>query len=97
MDKMSRESEREHGPSVDAPQGHYANYFEVGHNAFEFVIDFGQFYPQTHQDNVRTRIHTRIIATPVYAKALLKTLGESLEHYEQSFSVIPNEDETPTK
>ena len=25
--------------------GHYANYCKVGHNAFEFVLDFGQYYP----------------------------------------------------
>ena len=25
-------------------QGRYANYFKVGHNAFEFVFDLGQYY-----------------------------------------------------
>jgi len=28
-------------------EGRYANYFKVGHNAFEFVLDFGQYYPET--------------------------------------------------
>ncbi len=61
--------------------GSYANYFEVGHNAFEFLLDFGQFYPEKD----RARVHTRIIMSPAYAKALLRTLEESLQRYEQTF------------
>jgi hypothetical protein len=30
----------------------------------------------------------RIITTPIYARALLKTLGESIEQYEQTFGTI---------
>ena len=51
-------------------EGRYANYFKVGHNAFEFVIDFGQFYPK----NGEAQFHTRIITSPNLAKALLETL-----------------------
>jgi hypothetical protein len=68
------------GPLV----GSYANYFEVGHNAFEFLLDFGQFYPE----NDRARVHTRIIMSPTYAKALLRTLEEALQRYEQTFGSI---------
>jgi hypothetical protein len=67
--------------------GHYANYCKVGHNAFEFVLDFGQYYP----DNGEAQFHTRIISNPVYTKALLQTLGESIEQYEQTFGAIPRE------
>ncbi len=28
----------------DILEGRYANYFEIGHNAFEFVLDLGQLY-----------------------------------------------------
>ena len=28
-------------------EGRYSNYFKVGHNAFEFVIDFSQFYTES--------------------------------------------------
>ncbi len=52
------------------PEGRYANYFEVGYNAFEFLLDFGQCFPES--DNCGP--HTRIITTPSYAKALLETL-----------------------
>jgi Protein of unknown function (DUF3467) len=64
--------------------GRYANYFKVGHNSVEFVLDFGQLYPE----NGAVQFHTRIISIPLYAKALLETLGESIDRYEETFGVI---------
>jgi hypothetical protein len=64
--------------------GQYANYFKVGQNAYEFVLDFGQFYPESENAN----FHTRIITPPVYAKALLTILQESITQYEQTFGAI---------
>jgi len=29
-------------PATGELEGRYANYFQVGHNAVEFVLDFGQ-------------------------------------------------------
>jgi hypothetical protein len=73
---------------ADGPlEGRYANYFKVGHNAFEFVLDFGQFYPESQQ----AHLHTRIIANPIYTKALLETLRGSIEQYEQTFGTIPEQ------
>ena len=66
-------------------EGRYANYFEVGHNEFEFVIDLGQFY----QDEKDVLIHTRIITSPVYLRTLLEVLSKSTEEYEQKFG-FPN-------
>ncbi|MGZ8157257.1 MAG: DUF3467 domain-containing protein [Methylobacter sp.] len=63
-------------------EGRYVNYFKVGHNAFEFVIDFGQFY----SENQEPRMHTRIITSPFYAKALLETLRESVERYDMNLN-----------
>lgn len=65
-------------------EGRYANYFKVGYNAFEFVLDFGQFYPASEQ----TQPHTRIITSPIYAKALLETLEEAIDQHEQTFGAI---------
>ena len=70
-------------------EGRYANSFKVGHNAFEFVLEFSQFYPQGGE----VQLHTRIITSPVYAKALLKTLQESIERYEETFGAVQKEDE----
>lgn len=65
-------------------EGRYANYFKVGHNAFEFLLDFGQFYAESQ----RAQLHTRIITGPIYAKALFEIFRESINQYEQTFGII---------
>ena len=65
-------------------EGRYANYFEIGHNAFEFVLDFGQYFPETDQ----AKLYTRIITSPCYAKELSETLQESIGRYEEIFGII---------
>ena len=83
----------EHG--ADDPQdagqlkGRYANYFQVGHNAFEFVLDFGQFY----QDSPEAQWHTRIVTGPVYALAFFETLHASIDQYKQIYGAIPTSEE----
>ena len=69
-------------------EGRYSNYFKVGHNAFEFVLDFGQFYPEHGE----AHLHTRIITSPIYVKSLLETLRESIQRYEKSFRAIQERD-----
>src|SRR4051794_14601013 len=66
-------------------KGRYTNYFKVGHNASEFLFDFGQFCPE----NERTQLHSRIIISPSYAKALLEVLQKSIDRFEVTFGVIP--------
>ncbi|GAK55448.1 hypothetical protein U27_02282 [Candidatus Vecturithrix granuli] len=68
----------------DVLHGNYANYFKVGYNAFEFIIDFCQCYEDEHERH----LFTRVVTSPVYAKALFETLQKSLYDYEQSFGVI---------
>jgi hypothetical protein len=65
-------------------EGKYANYFQVGHNAFEFVVDFGQMYADGQQE----QIHTRIVTGPSYEKDFLELLEQSLEQYEEQFGPI---------
>jgi Protein of unknown function (DUF3467) len=67
----------------DGMEGRYANYFLVGHNALEFVMDFGQMYT-----GKRERMHSRIVVSPPYAKELLRMLGESIHNYEEEFGEI---------
>ena len=50
----------------DQLDGRYANYFRIGHNACEFVLDFGQVYEAEY---VESKLHTRIVTSPVYAKS----------------------------
>ena len=68
-------------------EGKYANYFQVGHNAFEFVVDFGQMYSDGDQE----QIHTRIVTGPSYAKEFLEVLEHSVEQYEEHFGPITRE------
>ena len=67
------------------PEARYANVFTIGHNALEFVLDFGQRYG-THDTPCA---HTRIVTNPSYARALLTTLSEAIAEYERCFGVIP--------
>lgn len=56
------------------PDGKYANYFDVGVNVNEVVIDFGQCYGH----GSLPQVHTRIIVTPAYSRELLALLARSL-------------------
>ncbi len=58
-------------------EGRYANYFKVGCNAYEFVIDFGQLY----SEDDKAEIYSRIITSPAYAKALISTLQDAINQY----------------
>jgi uncharacterized protein DUF3467 len=69
-------------------EGRYANYFKVGYNAFEFLLDFGQYY----NEGENAQLHTRIITSPIYAKSLLEFLGDCIDRYEQQFGRITGND-----
>lgn len=64
----------------------YANWFNIGHNSFEFILDFGQ----QHAADEGVIVHTRIVLGPAYAKVLGRLLNQSLDRYEGSFGEIPN-------
>ena len=70
------------------PEALYANHFEIRHNALEFLLDFCQVSPTSQ----RVTCHTRIITHPLYAKALLQTLAESIGAYERAYGQIGEED-----
>jgi Protein of unknown function (DUF3467) len=65
-------------------EGKYANHFRVGHNAFEFLLDFGQLFSDGEQEH----IHTRIVTSPSYAQELLEILDAQMEQYEQAYGPI---------
>jgi hypothetical protein len=73
------------------PQGKYANYFDVGVNANELVIDFGQFYGRGTQPTV----HTRIVTTAAYGRELLGMLTRSMRELESHTLALqpPNPDD----
>ena len=65
--------------------GRYANFFKVGYNEYEFLVEFGQYFQQEDSPS----LHTRIITSPVYAKALWQTLRDSVEEFEARYGTIP--------
>ena len=64
--------------------GKYANYFQIGQNAIEFVLEFGQLY----SDQTFPLLHTRIITSPSYAKDLIELLLEALAEHETQYGPI---------
>ena len=78
------DDERKSGQTRNPLEGRYVNYFKIGYNAFELIIDCGQCYA----DNEEPRLYTRIVMSPSYGKALLKTLRESLDEYEKTHGLI---------
>jgi hypothetical protein len=74
--------------AADPLEGRYSNYFKIGHNVFEFILDFGQMYG----DPDSVRFHTRIITGPVYARALSELLQEALQRYTETFGAIREDD-----
>jgi Protein of unknown function (DUF3467) len=71
-------------PDSESIEGKYANYFQIGNNAIEFVIDFGQLYA----GETVPRLHTRIITSPFYIRELLELLQQSLEEYQAQFGPV---------
>ncbi len=61
----------------------YVNYFELGQNPFEFLIDLGQYYPSGHEGVGAIGIHTRLVLTPPYAKMLAELLSRSVHEHER--------------
>ena len=69
-------------------EGRYANHFAIGYNAWEFLFDFGQSFSEDNQP----ALYTRIVTSPVYAKAFLKTLKDSIENFENTYGEISDKD-----
>jgi Protein of unknown function (DUF3467) len=82
--QVARKNEHQDSHAAHDLEGRYANYFKVGYNAFEFVLDFGQYYTEDEG----AQLHTRIVTGPSYAKALLEFLQDCIDKYELDFGVI---------
>jgi hypothetical protein len=74
-------------PPQEPLERKYANYFQIGRNAFEVILEFGQF----NEQDVKPLLHTSVITTPVHAKKLLLLLEKCVQEHEEAFGVIPDE------
>lgn len=86
MDKAARDHFARSDEPARPPLAGYANYFEVGHNAFEFLLDAGQIEPQSGD----IRFTDRIAISPVHAKLLGELLARSIAQFETAHGAIPN-------
>ena len=60
------------GPRKPKEDARYANFFQIGYNAFEFLLEFGQR---------EGRIHTSIYLSPQHARMLSDLLLGALKEY----------------
>ena len=63
----------------------YADCFRIGHSAYKFVLDFGQF---ASEGETKKCFHTRVFTGPDTAKAFLETFEQSIRQYEAQFGRI---------
>lgn len=65
-------------------EGRYSNYAEIGHNATEFVFDFGQVW----FDGTPAGVYVRVITNPDTAERLYELLDEALSRYRREYGQI---------
>ncbi|HUT03191.1 MAG TPA: DUF3467 domain-containing protein [bacterium] len=68
----------------EASRGKYANFVNVWHSNYEFVIDLGQVMPGRNE----IRVFDRIITNPLRAKLFWKALEMNIQKYEETFGTI---------
>ena len=64
----------------EEPEGVYANTFKVGYNAYEFVLDFGQYFDEKGNE----KFHTRIVTNPKSIEKFFEILSRSIKKYTES-------------
>jgi hypothetical protein len=82
---MDSESTREEGNGSDREL--YSNYFRVGFNSVEFLLDFGRQF-----EDREARLYQRIITAPAHAKEISLLLAQAVRNFETKFGSIRSED-----
>jgi hypothetical protein len=84
---MSNRHARKQQINIEVPpdlEATYANFAMITHSPSEIIIDFARVLPNTP----KSKVHARIVTTPMHAKLLLRALTENLEKYEAQFGEI---------
>lgn len=84
---MSNAPARKQQINIEVPpdlEATYANFAMITHSPSEIIIDFARVLPNTP----KSKVHARIVTTPMHAKLLLRALTENLEKYEAQFGEI---------
>ncbi len=70
-------------------EARYANHFQIGHNEFEFIFDFGQCHASGGRDGADQAVPiVRIVMAPPFARALLVTLQRAMVEHEQTYGPV---------
>ena len=75
----------------DTALGQYANFALFSHQKNEFYLDFALLQPGNQANQMVAVVNSRIITSPSHAKALLRSLAENIQRYEETYGVIPEE------
>jgi hypothetical protein len=62
----------------------YSNFALITHSPSEVVVDFARVLPNMP----KSRVHARVIMTPLNAKLLLRALADNLAKFEAQFGEI---------
>jgi len=62
----------------------YANFALITHSSSELIIDFARVLP----NSPKSRVHARILMTPINAKLLHGALGDNLRKFEEQYGEI---------
>lgn len=76
-------SQTDHRPKK-LPLARYVNYFQVSHNAVEFLLDFGQYQPEA----AAVSVHSRMAFGPTHAKLLVAVLSHAMDEFEAAHGVV---------
>jgi hypothetical protein len=61
----------------------YTNFALISHSPSEVLIDFARVLP-----NMKARVQTRMVLTPLNAKLLLRALADNLSKFEAQYGEI---------
>ncbi len=84
---MSDAHARKQKVNIEVPpdlEATYSNFAMITHSPSEIIIDFARVLPNAP----KSKVHARIVTTPMHAKLLLRALTDNLEKYEAQFGEI---------
>jgi len=86
-DQSQRQGQPTHHVNIELPaelEAIYANFAVITHTPSEVLVDFARILPGAP----RSRVHARVVLTPMNAKLLHCALGQNLEKFEAQHGEI---------
>ena len=74
----------------EVAEGKYSNLVLTANSHSEFIFDFAKLLPGIKE----AKVHTRIIMTPIHAKAFMRSLKATVEKFEKEIGIINIDDKS---